>query len=77
MSSRPIYWIEFYNEAAHKWQRQIGTLGTKQYCLGYIDAINSLYPSPSARIVKSTTGLDSKDFEVIEQIKKKSAPHCN
>lgn len=39
-----------------KWTKLPFAEGSRVYCTGYIDALNSMYPSPSHRIVENETG---------------------
>jgi len=45
-----------------------------QYCHGYLDAMDALYPSPPYRICKRVSGAKMK---VIRETKGRAAPHVN
>jgi len=52
----------------------IGSYGTRQYCEGWVDAMDSLYPSAPHRIVSSYA---DGSIVVVRQTNGRSAVHTN
>ena len=68
------YHVEVKSSDALGYQRVIGAYGTRRYCEGWVDAMDSLYPSAPHRII--ATYADGS-IEVVRQTKGRGAVHTN
>lgn len=64
------YWVE--TKGIDGWQRLMGACGNRSYALGWLHGIQSYYPSPAARVVRSHAG--GSLTEVVEQRAAKGPP---
>lgn len=48
--------------------------GTKSYCQGYVDAMDSMYPSPRHRIIEY---VEDELIRVVYETAGRNAPHTN
>ena len=71
--SKKLYWVE--SDSTGTWRRIAGAEGTKEYCRGYLAALDSLNPSPLVRVVESDR-LDGKTT-VIEESGGRGTPTVN
>lgn len=55
------------------WRKLAFTERNLSYCEGYVDALDSLYPSDSMRIVKAVNGKES----VVREVAGKAGVHLN
>lgn len=67
-----MYYIERINNGI--WYKiPFAESKTRNYCDGYVDAIDSMYPSDPCRIVKNDKGVIS----IVRETKGRSAVHTN
>ena len=74
MMSRRVRSYHVERSSSDGYRAIIGTYGARGYCEGWVDAMDSLYPSVPYRIV--ATYADGS-IEVVRETKGRSAVHTN
>lgn len=73
---RVSYHVEaLYAAQGLGWCAVCGAAGSRAYCDGWVNAMDSLYPSRPHRIVKTTA--DGSLYEVVKETPGRAAPHLN
>lgn len=65
-----VWYVEWFDDAAKVWRPRVGSVGSRTYIKGYINALAEFYPSPAYRVI------DNKG-EIYTDIPPKGVPHLN
>lgn len=68
--------VEWQNSVTGQWVPYEGALNGKAWCLGFLAAVDSRYPSPPSRVVKLLQGLDGP-VEVVRETAGRERPTIN
>lgn len=77
--------MKFYKVQAHRdslgWRNvPFAESRTQAYCDGWVDCMDSMYPSPPMRIVRVDTASDrdaAAAFNVVRETRGRAKPHLN
>jgi hypothetical protein len=66
--------FEVQRYGGDQWRTVNFTIGGLPYCRGYVDAMDSLYPSPPYRVVEL---VGSDEIRVVQETTGRAAVHTN
>lgn len=73
MAKGQKFHVEYHHESLG-WRNVFGAEGTRQFCEGYVFAMDSCYPSRPHRIIRTNP---NGSIDVMRETKGHAAPHVN